>query len=191
MSSQSTHEKREASIDFRLSLRNVCWDLPLTAAASTETEWSFKVTKEATFTFSPMDTHWGNYCGGFIYEIIYVAGSFENDSHPSGDTTLIGPDLNAFFTIEYTADPTTGDHQVTSLPADPSWFGMHTFLIRGTNGEENVQEYNSIDSDTFTITWTDLCSDNELTLNAGIDSNTYHVDRQSLVNLVISSSELG
>ena len=40
-SETSTHENKEASIDFRLSLRNVCWDLPLEPATSIESEWSF------------------------------------------------------------------------------------------------------------------------------------------------------
>lgn len=152
---------------------------------------TFKAQKESTFTFSPMNTQWGDYCGGFIYEFIYIAGNFENDPHPSGDSSMIGPDLNAFFTVSYPADSSSGLHEVTSLPPDQTWIGTHTFLIRGTNGEANVKEYNSVDSSTFTITWNNLCFDNELTLNAGIEDQTYHVDRQSLADATVSSSVLG
>ena len=43
VSQLSTHENRESSIDFKLTLRDVCWDLPLTAADLTENEFTFKV----------------------------------------------------------------------------------------------------------------------------------------------------
>ena len=55
-----------------------------------------------------MDTQWGNYCGGFTYDLIYVSGNFENDSHPSGDSSLIGPDLDTVFTVQYPEDSTSG-----------------------------------------------------------------------------------
>ena len=41
-----------------------------------------------------MDTQWGNYCGGFAYEIVYVAGEFEVNP----------PDLTAIFSITYPSD---------------------------------------------------------------------------------------
>ena len=147
------HENKEASIDFRLSLRDVCWDLPLTAPVLAEAALIFKAEESSTFTFQPMDTQWGDYCGGFTYEIVYVSGDF-----------VTPPDLDSVFTVGYPVDSVNGRHEVTTLAPDLTWLGTHTFFIRGQNGGGSSKEYNTVDSDTFTITWNDPCIDNEVTL---------------------------
>ena len=69
----STHANRAASDDFNLQLKDVCWDLPLTAPVATG---SFTVDLWSThqLTFSAMNTPWGDYCGGFTYTVEYVTG---------------------------------------------------------------------------------------------------------------------
>ena len=103
----------------------------------------------------PMDTLWGNYCNGFTYEIIYLSGPFENDPHPSGDASLIGPDLDDYFTLN---DPNNGNEVVVdSRVPDLTWLGTHTFKIRGTNGRVSHKLFETTESIEFEITWEDPC----------------------------------
>ena len=166
-STYSEHANKDASLDFHLSLNDVCWDLTLLPPVSTQTEWVWTATETTELYFLPMDTVWGDYCSGFTYEVVYVDGSFAIDP----------PDLSSIFTVEYPADTQSGEHKVNVLARDLNWVGTHTFLIRGRNGGGSSKEYNTVDSATFTINWLDPCGDNELTLVATISDNTYHIDR--------------
>ena len=53
-SRQSTDASREGSADYKLTLKDVCWDLPLTAAhfrfsTGTKTSWIFNVWEPTQF----------------------------------------------------------------------------------------------------------------------------------------------
>ena len=107
--------------------------------------------------FMPMNTQWGDYCGGFTYEIIYVSGPFENNPHPSGDLTLKGPDLTNVFTIEYPVSSDYNNHYVDSKVPNLTWLGTHVFKIRGLNGGESSKTYKTIESGDFRIEWINPC----------------------------------
>ena len=90
-----------------------------------------------------MNTQWGDYCGGFTYEIIYMDGDFS--AIPTQD------EVNAVFSA-------TGATTFTVTTTDFSWVGIHTIKIRGTNGGGSEKEYKTIDSDEFTIEFINPCT---------------------------------
>ena len=90
-----------------------------------------------------MNTQWGDYCGGFSYEVIYVDGEFSEA--PTQD------EVNAVFSA-------TGATTITVTTSDFTWVGIHTIKIRGTNGGGSEKEYNTIDSDEFTIEFINPCT---------------------------------
>jgi len=152
-STYSTHANREASDDFTLTLRDICWDLTLTAPQAAAATQTFDLWQTEAVNFNAMNTNLGDYCFGFTYELIYVDGPFAADPHPSGDASLVGPDL----TLTYTQ---TG-LQYTGTPVTFNWLGTHKYLIRGTNGNTatagNRRLYNSIDSNEFEIVIINPC----------------------------------
>ena len=86
-STQSTDAGREGSFDFKLDLRDVCWDLPLTApalkarntdaTAPTDLTYDTHQYTDNTFGVTPMNTQWNDYCTGFSYTVIYVSGDMK------------------------------------------------------------------------------------------------------------------
>ena len=99
--------------------------------------------RDNTFEFTAMNTQWGDYCGGFSYEVIYVDGEFSEA--PTQD------EVNAVFSA-------TGATTITVTTSDFTWVGIHTIKIRGTNGGGSEKEYNTIDSDEFTIEFINPCT---------------------------------
>lgn len=92
-STESTHANREGSVDFTLDLKDVCWDLPLTApalsagntddGADTDLVYDCYQNTDNTFVITAMNTQWNDYCEGFSYTIVYVDGDFEDDNIPT------------------------------------------------------------------------------------------------------------
>ena len=90
-SRESTHANREGNIDFNVTLRDICWDLPITIPSYSQanTAWIVDSTNmrmpfwEAT-SFEIVDddmlpVDWGeSYCGGFVFQIVYVSGEWDN-----------------------------------------------------------------------------------------------------------------
>ena len=70
-SAQSTHASRESGWDHKLTLKDVCWDLPLVKPELAQNSHTMNVWEQTEFSFTGMSTEWDNYCGGFSYEIIY------------------------------------------------------------------------------------------------------------------------
>ena len=85
-STYSTHANRRGSDDFKLLLKDVCWDIPLTAPTMTQSEYVLYLWDTNAGTASgisdvitistPMDISWPDpdYCGGYSYSITYVSG---------------------------------------------------------------------------------------------------------------------
>ena len=85
-STYSTHANRRGSDDFTLKLRDVCWDLPLTAPVLSQAEYALYLwdvnagqaggISDVITISSPMDISWvdPNYCGGFSYKLTYISG---------------------------------------------------------------------------------------------------------------------
>ena len=122
-STHSTHANRAASGDFNLELKDVCWDLPLSAPAANPTTFTYDLWSTHQLTFTAMDTQWGDYCGGFTYAVEYVTGDLYTGA--AGETL---PDFASVYT--HTLDTL----YVEGLPTDTTWVGTHTLRIVGTNG---------------------------------------------------------
>ena len=89
-----------------------------------------------------MTTSWGDYCGGFSYQIEYVSGSFSPVPTQS--------QLDSFLVLD------TATMTVTVTTTDPAWTGTHVIKIKGTNGAAS-KVYNSVYSTDISIEFVNPC----------------------------------
>lgn len=122
-STYSTHANRRGSDDFILKLRDVCWDLPLTAPLMTKDGGTYTLILwhedniasrdipkiDPSNKLKPTTSTWGEtYCGGATYELVLVtadsttAKSTELDM--SGNPIDLSAALNARLTNTHAAD---------------------------------------------------------------------------------------
>jgi len=149
-SRESTHANREGSEDFKLTLLDLCWDMVLTAPSSADAVYDLWQSYQHPFTSLANSNEQA--CYGFTHELIYVAGPFDSMAHPT-DPLLIGPDLTLHFT--------QGAGTFDATHTDFEWLGVHTFKIKGTNGNlataNNRKLYKSSYTADFTITILNPC----------------------------------
>ena len=124
-----------------MTLKNVCWDLPLTAPSlaarnteaphTTDLKYIYKQNAGNSFAVNAMSTSWGDHCGGFSYQIEYVSGG--KTPAPTREQ------LDAFLAFDSTS------MTVTVLTTDTAWIGTHVIKIKGTNGASGTA-YSTISS---------------------------------------------
>jgi hypothetical protein len=81
-STYSTGTNRRGSDDFVLKLRDICWDIPTTAAVMTKSEYELylwhqddsNVVRDLPTMATGVEISWTNkkYCGGYTYDLVLI-----------------------------------------------------------------------------------------------------------------------
>ena len=159
-STYSTHANARGSDDFKLLLKDVCWDIPLDAPILSHAEYNFylwdvttsnvntisePITIGTAMAFNP-STWTSTYCGGFSYSLVYVSGPAASAKYQELDVDLnmIGLDTTDGNQIETELNAllinTDGTLTIDGFFDSEDWIdpslgeGVWTVKIKGTTG---------------------------------------------------------
>lgn len=123
VSSRSDVDNDSSRVTFTLTLRDVCWDLPLDAAEGSATLthflWDVWTLTFNTASIDVADNSWpstSTYCGsGFEYNLLYISnvvGEVPDDSVTDMDVKFLPVNDLTFDSILLTTKDWVGTHEV-------------------------------------------------------------------------------
>lgn len=106
---RSTHANRKGTIEFKLDLKDICWDLPYTRFGVVEKQYltaPLLATHILPHEYMLMTKPWNDYCGGSTYSLEYMFGPMEQYLYGGRDTKDITVDLMKYYVDHHSpSDP--------------------------------------------------------------------------------------
>jgi len=151
-STYSKSAKREGEIKFLLEIKDVCWDLPLSAFALKSATQIYDIWIPHQIAHDYLLDVWSDYCTGSSYSLMYVSGP----KLPTGADPLV-LNINQYYTdvTKYNTPGLAVDPYLQGTIPDLTWEGDHTVRIVAQQGTTKL--YRKIDGPSFVIRYRNPC----------------------------------